>query len=159
MPARLLALAALACLSAGRASSMHLYHTPSAHAQAVCAGSAVAAHDRGLSDHGSGQAIAFAGVASPAGGLLARTAIGATCNKGAAPVLGRLPMAALRGRSSRNSALTTVCVFKEMTKGLGDLFGKNNNDVDALKKMLVRCCPCCCPCCVPAAAAPASACC
>jgi hypothetical protein len=31
-----------------------------------------------------------------------------------------------------------------MTKGLGDLFGNNKNDVDALKKILVRYCFCYC---------------
>lgn len=135
--AHLLALAALTCLSAGRASSIHMYSTSSsAHVQSRCAGATVAAHDRGLAGCSS-QELAFAGLASPVRGLLSRTASSATCGQGAAPVLGRLPMAALRGSSSRNSALTTVCVFKEMTKGFGDLFGKNNNDVDALKKMLV----------------------
>jgi len=91
----------------------------------------------------SGPGLAFVGLSSPAGALRdsARGAMCTGAHVGAGPLLGRLPIAhprnALRAGARKNGALTTVCVFDQMTKGFGQLFGsQGKNDVDALKKIL-----------------------
>ena len=82
---------------------------------------------------GSGPCPAFAGRMSPATGLT-RPLRGASCPS--VSCAGRLPV--LRTRPARG-ALTTVCVFEQMTKGLGDLFGaQGKGSVDSLKQILVR---------------------
>lgn len=127
MANRLLVCAALSCLSASRASSMQLFSDSSAQRPSV----ATPCRADGL---------AFVGLSSLALSHSAREC-GAVCtgaHAGSGPLLGRLPIAHSRN-ARRHGALTTVCVFEQMTKGFGNLFGsQSKNDVDELKKILVR---------------------
>ena len=137
MASRLMALAALSCLSAGRASSMNIVCSSTRREASRCTGAMASLES--VSHLRRGLGPAFVGLPSPVVGLMSRSMRGATCaGFRVAPPSVRL------SPHSRKSALTTVCVFEQMTKGLGDLFGNNKNDVDALKKILVRCCFCYC---------------
>jgi hypothetical protein len=89
-----------------------------------------------------GRGPAFVGISPLVPGFLSSRARRATCAGAAAAPWSlrgvRGPQRAARGRD----ALTTVCIFEQVTKGLGDVFGtQGKKDVDALKKILVSCSP------------------
>jgi len=149
--ARLVALATLVGLCAGDAwgaARSLLRRRPACPADALPRTGRIvgAAPDEPLR-LGSGCGPAFVGLSPLAPGLLCSSARRATGPAAALSVAPRsLRETRGHGRAARGgAALTTVCIFEQVTKGLGDVFGtQGKNDVDALKKILVSCSPASC---------------
>ena len=138
--ARLAALAVLVCLCAGDARGAG----PERACRKTCLATAATRTGRIMSASkdsprpADGRGPAFVGLLPLVPGFLRSSARRAKCAGAAAAPWSlrgaRGPQHAARGRG----ALTTVCIFEQVTKGLGDVFGtQGKNDVDALKKILV----------------------
>ena len=121
---------------AGPSASVHGAHLALVILALGCAASGDASTPHGLAFAG-GTWPGVVGMTRPTQGI---TSAGRTRWAGsrAAPLPGRQPLDWGRNTRSRG-ALTTVCVFEQMRKGLGDLFdsgGRGGADIDALKGIL-----------------------